>query len=158
MVLSRGDYVNELLCNSLLTIISGVLVFTLGQLFIEFVLRPIQEYKNLKAKVAKSLVFYARYYSNPQNINTTDISPEWMAAENNLRELASEVAAFAEIKPPNFLTLFYIPSKKNLAESFKNLIGLSNSVFVTDDYLHSYRDGIEYVNKVKKLMRISVLR
>ena len=39
----------ELFVTTICTVISGVLVFILGQLYVEFVLRPIQEYKNIKA-------------------------------------------------------------------------------------------------------------
>lgn len=38
--------------NLIITVVSGVLVYVFSQLFTEFVLRPIQDYKRLKAKVA----------------------------------------------------------------------------------------------------------
>lgn len=38
------------------TVLSGVFVFILGQLFIEYVLHPIQKYKALKSKIAYLLV------------------------------------------------------------------------------------------------------
>ena len=52
--------------NVFVTIVSGVGVYILCELYAEFVLRPIQEYKKLKAKVAKLLVLHAQYYSNPR--------------------------------------------------------------------------------------------
>lgn len=41
---------NTELINLLVTVISGVAVYVFSELFTEFVLRPIQEYKQLKGK------------------------------------------------------------------------------------------------------------
>lgn len=47
------------------TIISGVLVFVLGQIFIEFYLYPKKELNELRGKISWALVYYANVYSNP---------------------------------------------------------------------------------------------
>ena len=57
------------LCNLLgntafLTVITGTLVFVLGQFFLEFVLRPIRKYKELKAEVAFCLRLYRAKFIN----------------------------------------------------------------------------------------------
>ena len=83
------------LCNlfgntTFLTVISGVFVFTLGQLFIEFVLKPIRKYKELKADAAFCLRFYRPKFSNC----TID-----EAAREAAKELAAKFIAYSQEKP-----------------------------------------------------------
>ena len=92
---------NTELINLLVTVISGVAVYVFSELFTEFVLRPIQEYKQLKGKVSKLLVLYAQYYCNPQPHGSEDRSPDWLAASDALRDLASDVAAIYIFHNPN---------------------------------------------------------
>ena len=139
--------------NLIITVVSGVLVYVFSQLFTEFVLRPIQDYKRLKAKVAKELVYYAQFYSNPQPIGTATENRLWTEASDALRVLASEVTAFAEIKPFHPFAFYVIPSRKNLREASKNLIGLSNSLFVSDGSY--YLERKDFPEKVKRCMKIS---
>lgn len=131
------------------TIITGVLVFILGQIFLEFVLRPIQEYKKLKGKVAKYLVLYASCYSNPQFVEDGNSEKHDKAGEE-LRELASEVLAFSETIPNYLITLMLIPKKEKLKIASENLIGLSNSLYeskssirYTRQFAGDYREKIE---------------
>ena len=139
------------LINMLITVITGVLVFVGGQLFLEFVLRPMQEYKELKGKVAKSLVLHAQFYGNPQ-FKENGPSENHDCASKALRELASEVAAFSEIMPCYFMTSKVMPKKEKLKEVSSNLIGLSNSLY-TDErsaiycskFSDNYRKEIENI-------------
>jgi hypothetical protein len=147
---------NSELWQLLATILSGVVVYVLSQLYTEFVLRPIQEYKVLKAKVAKHLVLYACYYSNPQAIGSSADFPAWKNAGDVTRELASEVAAFAEIKPLKIFTLFSIPTKTKLTERATHLIGLSNSYFEDPSCVHmTVKNTKETVRIIKKSLGIS---
>ena len=111
-------------CTIIWTVISGVLVFVLSQLFIEYYLKPIQDYKALKAKIAYTLVYYACYYCNPQS--SDDKNGMQKESSNELRKLASETMAFAQIRPKFNLS---IPSKDDLLDVKSLLILLSNSCF-----------------------------
>lgn len=146
----------EEIVGMLITVLSGVAVYVISQWYTEFVIRPIQEYKNLKAKVAKLLILYAHYYSNPQACESAENYPRWEAAAADLRELASEVAAFAEVKPFHLFVFFAIPTKKQLLNATSNLIGLSNSFFITK---HAEERHYHYIEQcrtsVKKNMRIN---
>ncbi len=147
---------SETLLNLIVTVISGVLVFTLGQLFVEFILRPIQEYKKLKADVAKELVYQAMYYQNPQDITQYKNWPKWQEGSEKIRVLASEVAAFAEIKPVQIFVFYSIPSKKKLTEAARYLIGLSNAFLLRPDMKEfENRYAADFVPKIKRLLRIS---
>ena len=136
--------------NLVFTIISGVVVYILCQWFTEFVLRPIQEYKQLKAKVARFLLLHAQYYANPRFLDESEKYPSWSEAKDEIRELAAEVAAFAEIKPMHFWVFYAIPRKKKILEAQRYLIGLSNSFFTSRhgadrciDRVHEYPEIIK---------------
>lgn len=134
-----------------IAVVSGVLTYILSQLFTEFILRPIQDYKTLKGKVAKLLVLYAQYYANPASNADVEQHPQWSIASDDMRELAAEVAAFAEIKPQHWLVFYAIPQKQDLLAASSNLIGLSNSFFTTGDFeTHSRIAFIEYRKTIKK--------
>ena len=63
-----------------LTVLSGVIVFTLGQIFIEFALKPIQKYKELKADSAFCLRFYRSYFINCEQNGDAQRAAKDMAA------------------------------------------------------------------------------
>lgn len=145
--------------NIFATIVSGVIVYVICELYAEFVLRPIQEYKQLKAKVAKLLVLHAHYYANPQFFDESETYPAWSVASNEIRELAAEVAAFAEIKPCHLLVFMFIPSKKRLSEAQSYLIGLSNSFFTSRSREDRYIDRVyEFPDIIRKNMGITYTR
>lgn len=132
-----------------LTVISGVLVFVLGQLFNEYFLKPIQAYKQLRAKIAYNLTLYAHFYMNP--IKITQKNEDYSNASYDLRKLAAEVDSMIELKP---LGNFFIARKKTLCEVSKNLIGISNG-FYTDNCSTAMENNGTYRNNIYTLLRIN---
>lgn len=114
------------LSNMLLTVISGVLVFVIGQIFNEYFLKPIQDYKNLRAKIAYNLTLHANLYMNP--IINNKRNEEYDKASEEMRRLASEVNAMIEIRPKGNI---FIPKAKELSEVSGDLIGISNNFYYT---------------------------
>ncbi len=114
------------------TIISGVLVFVLGQIFIEFFLGPKKEFNELRGKISRALVYYANVYSNSGAIRNMSKSREEVSEE--LRKLSAELMAFNISKPK------YIHNNYDLISARDSLIALSNyalretdnSVFIND--------------------------
>ncbi len=110
----------------LLTVLSGILVFVFGQLFIELIIKPLRRYKEIKAKIAYNLVYYTNIYMNPvthkENENEV-IRDERLTVQKNLRMLAAEIGGFAYEK-----WFFNLPSKKKIYNVESALIGLSNSL------------------------------
>lgn len=133
-----------------LTVISGVLVYILGQLFDEYYLKPIREYKQLKGKVAYVLTYYAQYYSNPFRLSA-DHSDRWENASEELRKTASDVIAFAQTKPA---INFFIPPKKVLIKVEQNLIYISNTCFEGDNTQQDAFSNIDCRREIYKLMKI----
>lgn len=134
----------------LLTVVSGVSVYILGQLFDEYYLKPIREYTQLKGRVAYVLTYYAQYYSNPFRLSA-DKSELWENASEELRKVASEVIAFAQTKP---VINFFIPRKKVLIRVEEKMIFLSNSCFEHENAQHDAFANIECRNSINKLMKI----
>lgn len=134
----------------LLTVVSGVLVYIFGQLFDEYYLKPIREYKELKGKVAYVLTYYAQYYSNPFRL-AADNADRWEKASEELRKTASDVIAFAQTKPT---INFFIPNKKVLTMVEQHLIYMSNSCFERDNAQHNAFSNIDHRQEINKLMNI----
>lgn len=51
--------------NIILTIIAGVFIFIAGQLFLEFILKPLRDYKNIKNEVFNKIRLYSHIITNP---------------------------------------------------------------------------------------------
>lgn len=134
------------------TIIAGVVVFVICECLKEVWLNPLQEYKKLKSKVSRELIASAMYYANPIT-HSDGMAKEYTEASDKMRELASEVTAFAEIVPCVHLG---IPNAKNIVEAGKNLIGLSNSFFISNyNVAETHMDqNAALENKVKRLLNI----
>ena len=110
------------------TVVSGVLVYLLGEMLQTIWLTPLQKYKSIKHDIAVALSFYAREYANVIDIANEDEKrvQKYSEVSTKLRALSCELTGFIE-------TLswfkFGIPSKKRLTEAAKLLMGLSNSLF-----------------------------
>ncbi|WP_316607199.1 hypothetical protein [uncultured Ruminococcus sp.] len=109
-----------------ITLLSGVIVFILGQILFTLWITPLQKYREIKQKIAYHLTYQARYYSDPALKVDKANRDELDKASNELRDIASELQGFIEIMP--FIHIG-IPSKNDLLETSKNLIGLSNGLF-----------------------------
>lgn len=142
---------SSLVGETFLTVISGVIVYVLGQYIKEIWLDRLQEYKAIKAKIAKALVYYANYYSN-LHIGATP-NEKYEKASDEIRQLASELTAFAE-------TIYWfrlgIPKPKILKEASSNLIGLSNRFYAptTDSVLRYIEHNDHAAKEVRRLLNL----
>lgn len=146
------DFLKDLVTsNTFLTVISGVLVFVISQMFNEYWLRPIQNYKELRAKISYDLTLYANLYMNPVKYELLYETKERDSAANELRMLAAEVDSFVELRPWGNI---FIARKKVLSAVSKNLIGLSNSLYspnpsIAADHNDKTREEIYNLLKIK---------
>lgn len=65
------------------TIIAGVLVFIVGQLFLEFVLKPLREYRNIKNEIFNKMKFYSNLITNPISKDDLIIDDNYVFANAN---------------------------------------------------------------------------
>ena len=134
------------------TVLSGVFVFILGQLFIEYILRPIQKYKELKSKIAYLLVYFANLYTNPAGQGIND--EKYDEASLELRKAAAECEAFGEGKPT--VTIF-VPRKKVFTEIKKCLIFISNNMYQGSGDPYRQIDEVEKRERIiKEHLNISI--
>lgn len=108
------------------TVISGVVVFVVSQLIMEFLIKPHLEYRKLKNKIFVSVTYYSDILTNPYVIDKDNYEADvqilteskWMIASKEMRKLGSEIAVY---------------KKKHSRDIHKNLIGLSNGVWQYKD-------------------------
>lgn len=139
----------------LITICSGVIVFALSQWLMEIWVKPLQEYKNLKRRIATVLVYNAQYWSNALSRTITDetIKKEYSTAADDTRRLAAELKGYIELVP---LIHPGIPNRTNLEEASSYLIGLSNGFYQlpegSEDKSAHYNN--QRIEKIKKLLKL----
>lgn len=144
----------KIVLTSALTIVGGVLVLVVGQLIQRFFLEPLHEQTKLIAEVAYALAYYAPIYANPgpthvvvrpDGVNLTD------AAEDKLRALASQLIATATATRWYVLArVVHSPSRKDVLDGARALIGLSNSVRTG-----TLKENLEMRDRAVKLLRIN---
>ena len=127
------------------TVISGVLIFVLGQLLLKLVIEPLQEFKKEIALTLNSLFFHKDKISNP---NANLIKKDIWEVSSILRKHSSNLEAKSSIIPlyDCWYKLRILPSKKNIKKATNKLIGLSNSLSP-----YNYNSGIENSFQVKKV-------
>ena len=134
------------LCNffgstAVLTVLSGTVVFVFGQIFIEFFLKPIRKYKELKADAAFCLRFYRSKFTNC--IKDED-------AEKAAKELSAKFIAYSQEKPFWLTTI----SKKNLLACCQEIAILHYSVSGAKSGVKDANSSIESEQSVVKILNL----
>jgi len=112
-----------------LTIMGGIFLLVIGQLFEKFSIEPLRRYRETVGEIAVSLIYFANIYLNPgADIHDRETLNE---VSQNLRRLASELVAGTNSIHPYLLFkwLHWIPSEENVRLAASNLIRLSNGLF-----------------------------
>nr|DAV58427.1 MAG TPA: hypothetical protein [Caudoviricetes sp.] len=119
----------DIVVTPLLTTLSGVLVFVIGQIILECYIKPLQEYHKIKSEISFLLVLYANVYMNPEiygenkgALYTTKEKERRIIAEKELREAAAKLIGIKQQKP-------LLVKKDDITEASANLIGLSNGLY-----------------------------
>lgn len=108
------------------TIVTGVLVFVLGQIFLKIFIDPVQELMRCLGQIRYCMVLYADIFCNP-GVAYQDKREQTV---EELRINASKLlgALYLVRIFPVWRFLRFLPSKKNLETVSSELIGLSNSI------------------------------
>jgi hypothetical protein len=131
------------------TIITGVLVFLIGQAVLKFLFEPLQEFRRTVSEIAHALIEYANIYSNPG----VGEEQKLREAVKALRNLSSKLYAQMYLTPKYayIAKVLCFPSEKSVWEAATNLIGLSNSVFSGNALVNAKR-----ANKIRKALGIYI--
>lgn len=132
------------------TVVVGVIVYTLGHLFVGLFIEPIHSLRSLIGEIAYSLVFYANVYSNPGDAEAEKMDE----ASETLRQQASLLKARAHAVPWYHLwaSIRLVRKKTQIEEALAELIALSNSVHGLPGIngVDNYKRG----RKIKELLGI----
>jgi hypothetical protein len=140
----------------LITVISGVFVFIISQIFSEVYLKPLQEYRKLRCKVSHIMTRTAQYYCNPITYEAAQkFQDKYAAVADELRDLAAEIRGFIETVPPSFRP--GIPAQKDIYDASATLIGLSNSLWIpkgSEQQSRQISDNKEWQKEIYKKFKI----
>lgn len=129
---------------TILTIISGILIFLVGQYFQKFVIEPVINLRAHIGRIGYILIFHAnKMYHEHENIEII---------RNEIRDCASKLIELTYI--PVFYSVthrfFNMPSKNDVMDSIPELIGLSNTV----GRQSPCDDKVDRINKIRNKLRL----
>jgi hypothetical protein len=111
----------------LATVLSGTFVFVFGQIILQFVIVPVQEFLKTIAAISNARIEHAHVTANPGSLTAERIDE----TSRHLRKLSAQLHSNLFLVRPYFPVsyVFKLPSRKQVLQASKSLIGLSNSVF-----------------------------
>ena len=118
----------------LITVLSGVLTYVLGQLILKMVIEPVQEMKKTIGLISHVLIERANVFSNP-GVPSKEVMD---ATSSELRKLSSQLQSHLFLVPRYEQTakLFGLPPHQKILTASGALIGLSNSVYRASDTVY----------------------
>ena len=110
-----------------MAVVTGLIVFVGGQVFLKFHLEPIQNYKRLRGEIADALLFYANVYSDKGD------AEKKKEAHAVLRDKVAKLTMAAHLIPAYRFYAFIrlVPSVKTLKNVRGALIRLSHTAMLT---------------------------
>jgi hypothetical protein len=140
-----------------LTLIAGVVVFIVGQVFVVLFLERIRLQARTIEAIAQALVIYARDYANPvQSIE--DLPEEWKRrlteGSTELRRLAAVLRSTAETLRwyRFFERVRLVLLRRSVIEASKCLIGLSNCMPPRND--RQMMTATKFQDEISNLLNI----
>ncbi len=135
-----------------LTVISGVLVYILSQLFLEIIVNPRKEYKMLKQKIVYIIKLYCCYYSNPYNLlddkTNARKKEEYDFASKEMRKIGAELAGYIGTVPK--IRFKKIIKLNNVLDS---LIGISNGFYINSKDFNTIKENRKCEIIIKKELK-----
>ena len=133
--------------NIFLTIISGVIIFVVGQIILKLFVEPWQKQRECIAKISNNLLLYANVYGT---VGATSIE-ETKAISLEIRKLAAELIESCHRIPfyEQITKTKIFPSLETILKVQKNLIGLSNSLNNGDS-----NKNYDKAEEIKSLLKI----
>lgn len=110
--------------NTFLTIISGIIVFIISQLIMEFIIKPKEEFNKIKGEILCNLKMYDNLIANPleySSLKELEDKKYYLDASKDIRLMASKLAGILETHP-------IACNKKKYYLIVNDLIRLSNGL------------------------------
>ena len=127
-----------------LTVISGVLVFVIGQIIIKFFVEPIHEQWKVIGLVCDTLIYYAGFYAVP-NHGRDDKDRE--EANRKTREMSTLLISRTHLVPwyNLFETLRIVKKKSKIISAARNMFGLLSDMYDENNGLLFSRNRIKEI-------------
>jgi hypothetical protein len=133
-----------------ITLLTGVLIFLIGQLTMKIVIEPIIEVRKTIGRITYALNYYANVY-DAFNADYTD----HFEAINETRKLACELEANYSAVLFKTLPSWILPERSNISNAVSKLIYVSNNVGYREENLKEYSARNDHViNDIKKQLNI----
>ncbi len=140
------------------TVVSGTLVYVLGQFILKILIEPIQELRKYYQNVVDDWIYYKNIISN-MTINDEKFNEEKTKVAGILRKHASKLKALKAIIPfyKIFIMLEIVPEIDELSSKFfliSNLLKLSkieNKNKSIEEILSELPDTIKKIDKLLKI-------
>ena len=122
----------QVILTTVLTVISGVLIFVLGQLLVKVFVEPIHKLRALKGDIVGFLTYYSNVYLSHPDLNKDE---EIRKVSTEARKLGSDLIARALVIPCyRFCSMLRaVPKFHDITIAHRELIGLSNTVLSNSD-------------------------
>jgi hypothetical protein len=122
---------DKILLTSSLTVVVGVFVFVLGQVFLKFFIEPIHEQKKLIGEIADALIYYGSTYGNPER----GVSERGNQAQERLRQLSTLLLSRTGLIPCYgcFASMRLVRQVSEIGIAAQGLMGISNNINLAPD-------------------------
>ena len=142
------------------TVISGTLIFVIGQIILKFIIEPIHKQKEIIGGIADALIYYADVFSNPvfkDESKNSGIGKKREKGHEEFRKFASQIVSKMSLIPyyKALSILRVVIEKRKIIKARGNLIGLANGTHPrtnSDDIEHNDRK----IKKLSKLLNLDV--
>ena len=140
--------ISQALLTSVLTIIGGVTIIVLGQVFLKFFIEPIHQLLAHIGKITDLLVYHSDVFLSIGGLNTFE---QTRNASQDLRKAGGELLAKGHIihwyKLWSILRI--LPKKDDIFHAHIELIGLSNGVLKSDP-----TSNTKHLELIKRYLRL----
>lgn len=111
-----------------ITVITGILVFVIGQIIVKFFIEPANDQSKLIGEIFFGLTYYRNIYANPGNARDEILDKASDAFRKYGSQLKGTTNAIRSYKL--WETLGLIPIRANIDEAVGNLIRIANSIYL----------------------------
>jgi len=113
------------------TVLSGVMIYVLGQFVVKLVIEPVQETKKAIAQISHSLIEYGDIIQNPG----VPAKEKTVEVSQHLRMLSAQLHSHLFLVPCYRVTafVFRLPARDKILMAAKQLMGLSSAIFSKSD-------------------------
>lgn len=142
-----ADKYSDIILTSSLTILGGVLIYSISQILSKFIIEPIHDQRKCIGEIVDALIYYSNVTSPPPNNGPyEDPNPQRTEARDNIRKLSTKLNAKTYmIKCYTILDILRcVPKKDNIISASKKLNALSNSygTFTRSTEIEGFRTDI----------------